>query len=68
MPQEDVPLIWTSKGNLPMASLKQEVVWTDNVDETICASELWLDGECVRREVHVYKRQGLDVLASIGET
>jgi len=60
------PMIYTTKGNLPIASLDQRVAWTDNADETICASELWQGDECVRREVHIYKRTGLSTLGSIG--
>ncbi len=60
------PLIYTTKGNLAISELDQRVVWTDNADETICASELWYGEECVRREVHVYKRTGLSTLGSIG--
>ena len=59
----DQPLIYTSRGNLPLACLEERVVWTDNADETICASEHWLNGECVRRSVHIYKRTGLETLA-----
>jgi len=60
------PLIYTTKGNLPIAGLDQRVVWTDGPEETVCASELWQGDECVRREVHIYKRTGLGVLGSIG--
>ena len=60
---EEHPLIHTSRGNLPLATLRQAVVWTDNKDETICASELWDGEECMRREVHIYKRTGLETLA-----
>lgn len=61
-----VPLIYTTKGNLPLLDLEQRVVWTDNDAETICASELWDGDECVRREVHIYKRQGLSTLSNAG--
>lgn len=64
---DEVPLIFTSKGNLPIANLKQRVLWTDNEDETICAAEMWLGDECVRREVHIYKRKGLEVLGEISK-
>ena len=60
-----VPHVWTTRGNLPCASLEERVVWTDNAQETICAHEHWLDGECVKRAVHIYKRQGLKVLGQI---
>lgn len=59
----DTPMIYTSKGNLPLADLRSAVVWTDNENETICASESWLGDECVRREVHIYKRKGESVLS-----
>jgi hypothetical protein len=59
------PMIYTSKGNLPLASLETKAVWTDNADETICASELWLGDECVRREVHIYKRTGLETMSQV---
>ena len=61
----DTPLIWTSKGNLPIEGLRQAVVWTDNENETICASEMWQGEDCVRREVHIYKRKGLETLAEV---
>lgn len=62
----DEPMIYTTKGNLPLAGLRHATVWTDNADETILASELWQGDECVRREVHVYKRRGMEVLGALG--
>lgn len=63
---ETVPLIYTVKGNLPIAELEQRVVWTDSPKETICASEHWHNGQCVRREVHIFKREGLTALGETG--
>lgn len=57
------PLIYTSLGNMPLSALREEVVWTDNEDETICAVEHWHGSECVRRQVNIYKRKGLETLA-----
>jgi hypothetical protein len=62
----DVPMIWTAKGNLPLADLEEKVVWTDNDEETICAHEHWLADECVKRSVHIYKRIGLEMLGQVG--
>lgn len=59
----DIPMIWTSKGNIPLDSLKEEVHWIDNEEETTCVNEWWLDGECVKRAVHIFKRKGLETLA-----
>lgn len=61
-----IPLIHTTKGNLPLNDLEQRVVWTDSDLETVCASELWQGEECVRREVHILKRQGMQTLSNIG--
>jgi len=61
------PLMYTSRGNLPVSTLEEKVAWTDNPDETICAHEHWLDGECVKRSVHVFKRTGNEVLGQLGE-
>lgn len=60
MADSETPLIYTSKGNLPIASLRQAVVWTINENEIICASELWDGEECVRREVHIQKLTGME--------
>ena len=63
----EVPLIYTSKGNLPTTDLREAVVWTDNADETICAVEHWLGDECVRRQVNIMKRTGNIVLGAVGQ-
>lgn len=59
----DIPLIWTSKGNLPVSDLNEQVHWIDKEDETTCVHEFWLGEECVKRAVHIYKRKGLETLA-----
>jgi len=59
----DVPMIYTSKGNLPLADLVEKVVWVDNDEETVCNHEHWLGEECVKRAVHIYKRKGLETLS-----
>ena len=63
----EIPLIFTSKGNVPIESLTEKVVWTDNADETICAVEHWLGEECVRRQVNIMKRTGNSVLGVVGQ-
>jgi len=62
----DEPMIYTSKGNLPIASLRPAVQWTVNENEIILASELWQGEECVRREVHVKKLKGESALGAVG--
>jgi hypothetical protein len=53
------PLIYTSKGNLPVASLVYAPRW-EEADEYIKFSETWtLDGEVVKENAHIYKKRGM---------
>jgi hypothetical protein len=55
----DTPLIWTSKGNLPVASLVYAPRWEES-DEYIKFSESWsLNGEIVKENAHIYQKRGL---------
>jgi hypothetical protein len=56
----EIPLIWTSKGNVPLDSVKQEVVW-DIQDSYIKVVERYRDvnGDIVKEGAHVYSRYGL---------
>jgi hypothetical protein len=65
-----VPLIYTSKGNLPIDSLSYQTRW-ELTDEYIKFVERYLDatGEVVRESAHVYSKQpvtGYGQAASIG--
>lgn len=53
------PLIYTSKGNLPIASLQYRHEWTENENEIIFAEEYLLDGEIVKRSVHAKLKKPL---------
>jgi hypothetical protein len=54
------PLIYTSKGNVPIASLTYETAW-DVQDAYIKFVERYRDasGEVVKESAHVYDRQGV---------
>ncbi len=58
---QDRPLIWTSRGNVPMALLRPvEVEWTIN-DDYVKFVERYraIDtGEVVKESAHVYDRKG----------
>jgi hypothetical protein len=56
----ETPLIWTSKGNVPIESLRYEHHWIDNADETTL-HERWFDasGELVKNNVHMFGRKPL---------
>jgi hypothetical protein len=55
-----IPLIWTSKGNIPLDSVKQEVIW-DVQEGYIKVVERYRDenGVVVKEGAHVYSRLGL---------
>ena len=62
----DEPLIYTSKGNLPIASLACEVEWDIKPGHHIKLIERYRDGggEVVKESAHVYSLQGLLAEAS----
>lgn len=53
------PLIHTSRGNLPIASLQYETRWEDAPDYIKFVEVYRLDGEVVRESAHVYAKRGL---------
>jgi hypothetical protein len=54
-----VPLIYTSKGNVPIASLRYEHKWEDN-DRYTALHEFWFDGdEIVKNSTHMLAKSGL---------
>lgn len=68
----DEPLIYTSKGNLPIASLEYRHSWEFRPSKETCEAihfveEYFLEGECVKRAAHVYVAKGLAAESAIGE-
>jgi hypothetical protein len=51
----EVPLIWTSKGNLPVADLKRDVEWTFSPTGIVLKEIYTLGEEVVRSSADVYK-------------
>lgn len=59
------PLIYTIKGNLPIASLEYSHKWED-LETCIKFSETYtLDGEVVKQSAHVLMKTGLSVGAEL---
>lgn len=54
------PLVFTSRGNLPVASLAYSVRWEENDQGIEFHEEYRLDGELVRNNVHIRLKKGLD--------
>jgi len=55
---EEKPLIWTTKGNLPISSLQYRHQWTETAAEITLVEEYLLGEEIVKRNVHVMLKRG----------
>lgn len=53
---KDVPLIYTSIGNLPIDSLKYSYQWEDTPEYTKFTETYSKDGIIVKQSSHVYSR------------
>lgn len=60
------PLIYTIKGNLPIASLSYSTEW-DSQEHYIKFTEIYRDstGEIVRSSAHVYDKHGIEAKAAV---
>lgn len=56
------PLIWTTKGNLPIASLKHETEWRYDATQIIFIERYTLDGETVKESSHVCVLTGVSLM------
>lgn len=64
----DEPLIFTSKGNVPIASLKYEYVWEVNEDYIKFVERYFdSDGEVVKESAHVCGLKGVVALGESGQ-
>ena len=52
------PLIWTSKGNLPVDTLRYVTRWQENDDYVKFIETYWLGDELVRESAHVMLKKG----------
>lgn len=55
----DQPLIYTSKGNLPIADLSYSTEWQDSQDATVFVEEYRLGDEVVKRSAHALSKHGV---------
>lgn len=58
------PLIWTTKGNVPIASLQYQTAW--DIQPTYYKfMERYIDatGEVVKESAHVYQLEGVSAMA-----
>lgn len=58
----NVPLIWTTKGNLPVASLEYYIGWEISEDSIIFKEQYRFEGEIVKENAHVKLLKGSDAI------
>jgi len=62
---DEEPLIFTSKGNLPISSLEYSHAWED-LETCIKFSETYtLEGEVVKKSCHVLMKNGQQITAEL---
>ena len=64
MPEKDIPLIYTTKGNLPVADLEHRIEWRVTPENIIFIESYLLAGELVKQSSHVHILVGA---AAIGD-
>jgi hypothetical protein len=61
------PLIWTSKGNIPIEGLEYLTEWQDMEDQVRFVETYKLNDEVVKRSVHVMIKEGLSLFQEQGK-
>ncbi len=57
------PLVYTTKGNLPISTLEYFHFWEDSIDFIKFTEGYRMDGEEVKRAVHILLKKGQDLSA-----
>ena len=57
----DEPLVFTTKGNIPIDTLEYFHAWEDNLEYTKFIQGYKLDGEVVKQEAHVMMKAGQQI-------
>jgi hypothetical protein len=61
----DAPLVFTTKGNLPIDSLEYFHAWEDTPVYTKFIEGYKLDGEIIKQSAHVMIKQGQSMAAEL---
>lgn len=67
MNNNETPLIWTSKGNLPIDDLTYSYEWEDKPDYIKFTETYKLDDEIVKQSSHIYSKLSLTIGSEQGE-
>lgn len=63
---DTVPLVFTTKGNLPIRDLEHFTDWRVSPEQIIFTEGYRLNGEVVKQSTHVYLPSGAGALAAAG--
>ena len=66
MEEVEQPLVWTSKGNIPIEGLAYSTEWEDLPDQVRFVETYKQGDEIVKRSVHVMIKKGLAVFGEQG--
>jgi hypothetical protein len=55
----ETPLVWTSKGNLPITDLEYRTEWRDDANNTTFIETYIYAGEIVKQSVHVMAKKAV---------
>lgn len=58
--EQQIPMIWTAKGNLPIASLTYRPRWEDTEDYVKFVEQYLLGEEVVKVSAHVLTKKPID--------
>lgn len=61
------PLIWTTKGNLPISNLRQETEWRVSEKVIVFIERYYLGDELVKESSHVKLLDGAEMNAGVGK-
>jgi len=60
------PLIWTTKGNIPLAGLRHDTEWRVSPEQVIFIERYWLGDEVVKESTHVNILTGAAAIGAAG--
>lgn len=63
---EIVPLVFTTKGNLPLADLEHFTEWRVTPEQILFTEGYKLNGEVVKQSNHIYIPSGVSAPAAAG--
>lgn len=62
----DIPLIWTTHGNIPESDLRVDPVWEETADYTKLSLRHYLGDELVKESCFVLGRRALPIGGELG--